>query len=72
MQFTVPDTSDSVKFRGETYYWEHVGRLDLPGYKAHWEKKEKWYEKHFPGKLLTTYEGTNLSIEAMAIIKERK
>lgn len=62
----------TVKFRGETYYWEHVGRLDLAGYRAHWEKKEKWYEKHFPGKLLTTYEGTNLSIEAMAIIKERK
>ena len=43
----------TVKFRGETYYWEHVGRLDLPDYRAHWEIKEKWYEKHFPGKLLT-------------------
>ena len=62
----------TVKFRGETYYWEHVGRLDLPGYKAHWEKKEKWYEKNFPGKLLTTYEGKDLSTAAMEIIQSHK
>ncbi len=58
----------TVTFRGETYYWEHVGRLDLPDYKAHWEKKEKWYEKNFPGQLLTTYEGENLSQDALEII----
>lgn len=62
----------TVKFQGETYYWEHVGRLDLPGYKAHWEEKEKWYEKKFPGKLLTTYEGNDLSTVAMEIIKNHK
>lgn len=62
----------TVKFQGETYYWEHVGRLDLPGYKAHWEEKEKWYEKNFPGKLLTTYEGNDLSTAAMEIIKSHK
>ena len=61
----------TVKFRGETYYWEHVGRLDLPDYKAHWEIKEKWYEKHFPGKLLTTFEGKDLSTSAMNIIKQQ-
>ncbi len=62
----------TVKFRGETYYWEHVGRLDLPGYKAHWEKKKEWYEKNFLGRLLTTYESKNLSTEAMEIIKTHK
>ena len=62
----------TVKFRGETYYWEHVGRLDLPDYRAHWEKKEKWYEKHFPDRLLITYEGKDLSIAAMDIIKGHK
>lgn len=62
----------TVKFRGETYYWEHVGRLDLPGYRAHWEKKEKWYRKHFPGRLLATYEGNDLSNDAMEIIKKYK
>lgn len=59
----------TVKFRGETYYWEHVGRLDLPDYRAHWESKEKWYEKHFPGKLIVTYEGRELSREAMEVIR---
>ena len=62
----------TVTFRGEKYYWEHVGRLDLPDYKAHWEKKKKWYEKHFPSKLLTTFEGNDLSIEAMKIIQEKR
>ena len=62
----------TVKFRGETYYWDHVGRLDLPDYRAHWEIKEKWYEKHFPGRLLITYEGKDLSIAAMDIIKGHK
>ncbi len=62
----------TVKFRGEIYYWEHVGRMDLPDYRAHWEIKEKWYEKHFPGKLLTTFEGKDLSTDAMGIIKDHK
>ena len=43
---------------------------DLPEYKAHWEEKEKWYKKNFPGKLITTYEGNDLSKVAMKIIKE--
>lgn len=59
----------TVTFRGETFFWEHVGRLDLPGYRTHWEKKLKWYEKNFPGQLLTTYEGQNLSQDALEIIK---
>lgn len=60
----------TVIFNGETYYWEHVGMLDKPSYKAHWEKKEKWYQKNFPGQLITTYEGKNLSQDADAIIKK--
>lgn len=62
----------TVKFRGETYYWEHVGMLDKPDYRAHWEKKEKWYKKNFPGKLLVTYEDKDLSTNAMKIITEYK
>lgn len=62
----------TVTFRGEAYYWEHVGRLDQADYRAHWKVKEKWYHKHFPGKLLTTYEGRDLSTAAMEIIKSHK
>ena len=58
----------TVTFKGETYYWEHVGRTNDPGYMAHWAKKEAWYNKHFPGKLITTYEGNNLSKDADELI----
>lgn len=59
----------TVTFRGEKYFWEHVGMLDQPDYKAHWEKKQEWYEKNFPGQLIVTYEGRNLSQDALEIIK---
>ena len=58
----------TVKFRGEEYYWEHVGRTNDPAYMSHWAKKEAWYQKNFPGKLLVTYESNNLSTDAAALI----
>ncbi len=58
----------TVIFRGETYYWEHVGMLDKPDYKKHWEKKKAWYDRNFSNKLIVTYEGKNLSIDAKNII----
>lgn len=58
----------TVTFKGEDFYWEHLGLLHNPKYKAHWEKKKAWYEKNFPGKLLTTQESNNLTKEAEAII----
>ena len=60
----------TVKFRGEEYYWEHVGRTHDARYMAHWAKKEAWYQKHFPGKLLVTYESNNLSTDAAAVIAQ--
>lgn len=59
----------TVKFRGEDYYWEHVGRTNDLGYMAHWAKKEEWYNKNFPGRLLTTYESNNLTKDAEDVIK---
>ena len=64
-----PDFTIRHPLTGKVYYWEHVGRLDLPQYKAHWEIKEKWYQENFPGKLLTTYECKELSTVAMEIIQ---
>lgn len=66
--FYLPDFT--IMLAGEEYYLEHVGRLDLPAYKAHWEKKKIWYEKFFSGKLLTTYETSTLSNDIDKIIKE--
>lgn len=51
-------------WQGEEIYWEHLGRLDLPDYRKKWEAKELWYHKHFPGRLLVTREGSDLSKQA--------
>lgn len=64
----LPDFTVTIK--GEDYYWEHLGRLDLPNYRAHWEKKEKWYNRYFPGRLLMTKEGPTLSMEVDDLIKK--
>ncbi len=66
--FYLPDFT--VMLAGEEYYLEHVGRLDLPDYKSHWEEKELWYNKHFPNKLLTTYESGSLSKDIDKLIKD--
>jgi AAA domain/UvrD-like helicase C-terminal domain len=31
---------------GPTVYWEHLGMLDLVGYRADWEAKRAWYASH--------------------------
>jgi len=61
----------TIRWQGEEYYWEHVGRLDLPEYRNHWETKEAWYERHFPDKLITTFESNMQSKDIENILKER-
>jgi hypothetical protein len=29
-----------------TIYWEHLGMLDLAGYRADWDARKKWYAHH--------------------------
>ena len=66
--FYLPDFT--ILWRGEQYYWEHLGLLEKEEYKRHWQTKKKWYEKHFPGRLVITEESGNLSIDAKTLIKE--
>lgn len=66
--FYLPDFT--LMMQGEEYYLEHIGRLDLPDYKSHWEKKKQWYDKNFPNRLLTTYETCTLSQDIDEIIKK--
>jgi ATP-dependent exoDNAse (exonuclease V) alpha subunit len=60
----------TVSWKGKKYYWEHVGRLDIEDYKKHWEEKETWYNTHFPGQLITTYESENQSKDIEKIIND--
>lgn len=58
----------TIQWRGKTYYWEHLGMLDLEDYRQDWELKKGWYEEHFPGQLITTQESSTLSQEVRQII----
>ncbi len=61
----------TILWKGEEFFWEHVGRLDLPEYKNHWETKKKWYEQHFPDKLIITYEGVDQTTQIEKILEEK-
>ncbi len=65
--FYLPDFT--VKVRGQTWFWEHLGRMDLQKYRDHWATKEAWYQKHFPGQLVTTSETSTLSADAAGVIE---
>ncbi len=66
--FYLPDFT--VKWSGEIWYWEHLGRLDNDEYRHHWETKQEWYNKFFPGRLVTTLESGTLSKEAETLIEK--
>lgn len=65
--FYLPDFT--VTWRGEDWYWEHFGLMDDEAYRSHNETKMRWYEKNFPGRLVSTYESGDLSKDADAIIE---
>lgn len=58
----------TLTLAGQTFYWEHLGRLDLTKYATQWEEKRAWYDDWFPGQLLITEEGPSLSKTAAAVI----
>jgi exodeoxyribonuclease V alpha subunit len=66
--FYLPDFT--VRWQGEDWYWEHVGRLDDEDYRNRWETKRTWYETHFPGRLVTTEESPEISTAAAEIIAD--
>lgn len=60
----------TVGWGGKTYFWEHLGRLDLTDYAEEWQNKKAWYERWFPGQLITTEEGAQLSKDAASLIEK--
>ncbi|MCL2152842.1 MAG: AAA family ATPase [Oscillospiraceae bacterium] len=57
----------TVIYQGNDYYWEHWGLLDKAKYKDKTEKKIRWYSKHFPGRLIESIEGNDISIQIRSI-----
>lgn len=64
--FYLPDFT--ILWRGERFFWEHLGLLVREEYRKKWTLKKVWYDKHFPGRLVTTEESGNLSKDALAVI----
>lgn len=65
--FYLPDFT--ITWRGEEWYWEHLGLLDRDEYRNHWETKKQWYDRFFPGRLIVTQESGNLSHDANKVIE---
>jgi ATP-dependent DNA helicase RecQ len=61
----------TIEWHGKTYYWEHLGMMDVEGYRQQWNLKKAWYEANFPGQLITTQESSTLSQETKQIIASR-
>lgn len=60
----------TITSRGRTFYWEHLGLLDQGRYADEWKRKKAWYDHWFPGQLLTTEEGPQLSKSAEEIVTQ--
>jgi exodeoxyribonuclease V alpha subunit len=67
--FYLPDFT--ILWRGERYFWEHLGLLARDEYRRKWEVKKAWYGRHFPERLVTTEESGDLSIDARKVIDAR-
>jgi len=60
----------TVTWKGKTFFWEHLGMLDLTEYAEEWKAKRAWYERWFPGLVVTTEEGPHLSKHAAEVISK--
>ena len=55
----------TVSFKGRTFYWEHLGMLDVDSYARAWRRKRDWYRRNgFIDQLITSADqpGIGLSV----------
>ncbi len=58
----------TVRYEGDTFYWEHLGMLSVPSYKEAWERKRQYYKDNgFLGRVITSEDGLDGSINAAQI-----
>ena len=41
--YRLPDFT--IGYQGQTFYWEHLGLLNVPSYRESWKRKRQWYEQ---------------------------
>ena len=61
----------SIVHQGESWFWEHWGMMSEAKYRDHREVKLAWYDEHFPGHLIETFESSSLSRDAARIVEEK-
>ena len=61
----------SIVHQGERWFWEHWGMMSEAKYRDHRKIKLAWYDEHFPGHLIETFESPSLSRDAARIMEEK-
>lgn len=63
----------TIQYEGDTWYWEHLGRLSDPDYSEQWERKRKWYEKNgYTERLIVSEEVSGFdSTKIVKLIREK-
>ena len=61
----------SIVHQGERWFWEHWGMMSDEAYRNHREVKRAWYDEHFGGRLIETFESPTLSRDAVRIVDEK-
>ena len=59
-----------IKYKGDTYYWEHVGMMDDAEYVREWIMKEKIYHANFGGRVLTTDDKSDIGAQIINLLRE--
>lgn len=68
--FVRPDFT--IMYKGEEWYWEHLGLLHDEKYRKRWKKKEEWYKKHgFYQHLITSQEVEGLDSKKIDEVIEK-
>jgi len=64
--YRLPDFT--VHYKGDVYYWEHLGMLHVPEYRQKWEQKEQWYREHgLEDQLITSRDTPDGAIDSTEI-----
>ncbi len=61
----------SIVHHGQRWFWEHWGMMSDEAYRNHREIKRAWYDEHFGGRLIETFESSTLSRDAVRIVEEK-
>ena len=63
----------TIQYEGDTWYWEHLGRLKDPEYGGQWERKKQWYALNgYASRLITTEEVKGFdSPKIVRVIREK-